>query len=527
MGRTLARLALTVLAAAALASGAVGQAQPRPGGEIVLASTEEPDTLDPQRTSTAVTGLLMRYLGDTLVAKDLAGQYTPALARSWSVSRDGLVWTFQLREGVRFHDGAPLTAAAVKASIDRALAPETKSPIAGALFGPVALVQAVGDRTVVIRLKEPFAPFLDNLTDPRAMVIDAQAAQQLWDQFGRKPVGTGPFRFQEWRSADRIIFARNPEYRWAPASAHAGPPYVERLVVRIMPESAAQVAAFERGELSVLSVPPPDVKRLQAAGKYTFFAFLRKGVGLFLEFNVTREPFTDLRVRRALNHAIEKQSILQIALEGLGEVAYGPLPPSIWGYWKGIAAYAPRYDPARAKALLAEAGWRPGPGGLLQKDGKPLQFTLYTAPIDTWLRSAQIVQAQLRAFGIQMGIQSFEFGTLLAKLRAGEHQAEFMGYTYTSPDILYLWFHSANVGTGLAFSHYKDPALDRLIVASRTETSPKRRLELYRDIQKYIVDRALWVPLWINTNYVAVQPTVVGAKIHPDGFVILNDASVR
>ncbi len=527
MGRTLARLALTVLAAAALASGAVSQAQPRPGGEIVLASTEEPDTLDPQRTSTAVTGLLMRYLGDTLVAKDLAGQYTPALARSWSVSRDGLVWTFQPREGVRFHDGAPLTAAAVKASIDRALAPETKSPIAGALFGPVSLVQAVGDRTVVIRLKEPFAPFLDNLTDPRAMVIDAQAAQQLREQFGRKPVGTGPFRFQEWRSADRIVFARNPEYRWAPAYAHAGPPYVERLVVRIMPESAAQVAAFERGELSVLSVPPPDVKRLQAAGKYTFFSFLRKGVGLFLEFNVTREPFTDLRVRRALNHAIEKQSILQIALEGLGEVAYGPLPPSIWGYWAGIAGYAPRYDPARAKALLAEAGWRPGPGGLLQKDGKPFQFTLYTAPIDTWLRSAQIVQAQLRAFGIQMGIQSFEFGTLLAKLRAGEHQAEFMGYTYTSPDILYLWFHSANVGTGLAFSHYKDPVLDRLIVASRTETSPKRRLELYRDIQKYIVDRALWVPLWINTNYVAVQPTVVGAKIHPDGFVILNDASVR
>jgi peptide/nickel transport system substrate-binding protein len=149
------------------------------------------------------------------------------------------------------------------------------------------------------------------------------------------------------------------------------------------------------------------------------------------------------------------------------------------------------------------------------------------APIDTWRRSAQIVQAQLRAFGIQMEIQTFEFGTLLAKLRAGEHQAEFMGYTYTSPDIVYLWFHSSNVGTGLAFSHYKDPALDRLIVASRTESSPHRRLELYREIQKYIVDRALWVPLWINTNYVAVQPTVAGAKIHPDGFVVLNDAYLR
>ena len=304
-------------------------AQPRSGGELVLVSTEEPDTLDAQKTSAALTGLLMRYLGDTLVTKDLRGNYTAGLARSWTVSRDGLTWRFELRQGVKFHDGTPFNAQAVKASVDRALAPETKSPIAGALFGPVASVQATGESTVVIRLKEAFAPFLDNLTDPRAMIVSPQAAQQLGDRFGRSPVGTGPFKFQEWRSADRIIFARNPEYQWGPAHVHAGPPYVERLVLRIMPESAAQVAAFERGELSILPAPPTDVRRLQASGKYAFFTFLRKGVGLFIEFNVTKEPFNDLRVRRAMNFAVEKKSILQIALEGLGEVAHGPLPPSI------------------------------------------------------------------------------------------------------------------------------------------------------------------------------------------------------
>ena len=525
--RALARIVILLLVFFTLVPLPLTHAQPKPGGELALVSTEEPDTLDPQKTGTAVTGLLMRYLGDTLLTKDLKGSYIPALARSWSVSGDGLTWTFQLRNDVKFHDGSPFNAQAVKASIERALSPETKSPIAGSLFGPVADVQAAGDFTVIIKLKEPFAPFLDNLTDPRAMIVSPQAVRDLGDKFGRSPVGTGPFKFQEWRSADRIIFARNPDYTWAPSTVHAGPPFVDRVVLRIMPESAAQVAAFERGELSVLALPPTDVRRLQGTNKYTIYSFLRKGVGLFMEFNVTKEPFSDIRVRRAVSHAIEKNSVLQIGLEGLGEVASGPLPPSIWGYWDGIKEYAPKYDPGKAKALLAEAGWQPGPDGMLQKDGKPFSFVLYTAPIDTWTRSAQIVQSQLRAFGISMEIQTFEFGTLLAKLKAGEHPAEFMGYTYTSPDIVQLWFHSSNIGTGLAFSHNKDSKLDSLIEASRRETDQGKRLTIYRDIQKYVVDQVLWVPLWTNTNYIAVQPNVQGAKTHPDGFLLLNDVWLK
>lgn len=528
--RSVGRMTLIGLAFVGLLPLSLVQAQPRPGGEVVLVSPEEPDTLDAQKTSAAVTGNMMRFLGDTLVTKDLRGNYTAGLARTWTVSRDGLTWTFQLKDNVKFHDGTPLNAQAVEGSVKRALAPETKSPIAGALFGPVASVQATGAQTVVIRLKEAFSPFLDNLTDPRAMIISPQAVQQLGDRFGRSPVGTGPFKFQEWRSADRIILVRNPDYQWGPAYVHSGPVYLERLILRIAPEAAAQVAAFERGEISISFpgvVPATDVRRLQASGKYTFFTFLRKGLAEMMEFNVTKEPFTDVRVRRAFAFGIEKKSILHIALEDLGEVAHGPLPPSIWGYWDGISGYAPGYDPGQAKRLLAEAGWQAGSGGVLQKDGRPFTFTAFIPPTDLARKTAQIVQAQLRAYGIQMEIQAFEFGTLLARLRAGEHQAEFLGYTYTSPDIFYLWFHSANVGTGLAFSHNKDRALDKMIEDSRTETSPQKRLEIYRDLQKYVVDKALWVPLFINTNYVAIQSNVQGVRIHPDGFVVLNDAFIR
>ncbi len=497
-------------------------------GEVVIITGQEPDTLDAQKTVTRVTADIMRYLGDTLVTKDLDGSFTPALARSWQVSRDGLTWTFNLRSGVRFHDGTPLNAQAVKFTIDRALAPETKSPIAGSLFGPVQSVETPGALTVVIKLKHPFSVFLENLTDPRALIISPQAVQRLGDTFGRQPVATGPWKFEEWRSADRIILMRNPDYKWGPKFVHEGAPAIERVVYRIIPEAPAQVAAFERGEADILnSVPSTDVKRLQQLGKYNFFKTLRKGVGLFMEFNTTGEPFTDVRVRRALNHAIEKRSVLQIGLEGLGEVASGVLPPSLWGYWNGIEEYAYKYDPAAAKRLLAEAGWTPGSGGVLQKGGQPFKFTLYIAPIDSWRRAAVVVQSQLRAYGIEVDIVTFEFATLLAKLRSGEQHADLMGYTYASPDIVFLWFHSSNIGTGLAHSHYKDSKLDGLIEDSRTVTDPAKRLELYRDIQKHIVDVALWVPLWVPLEFTAVQPRVQGAKLHHDNFLVLNDATLK
>lgn len=497
------------------------------GGTLTFALTEEPDTLDPQKTSTAVTGNILRYLGDTLITKDLSGAYAPGLAESWEASEDGLTWTFKLKEGISFHDGTPLDAEAVKASLERAVAPETASPIAGSLFEPISDIEVTGPLTLSITLKEPFSPFLDNLADPRAAIISVSAAQSAGNQFGRAPVLTGPWEVSEWRSGDRITLSRNPDYAWGPDYTHAGAPYIETLVFRVIPESATQVSAFEAGEVSVLTVPPTDVERFQQDSRFELLDFLRKGVGLFMEFNVQQAPFDDVKVRTAMNHAINKDVIVQVALRGLGIPAYGVLPPSIWGYWEGIEQYAPHYDPEKALALLNEAGWERGSDGTLQKDGEPFTFTLYTAPIDTWTQSAQIVQQQLAELGITMDIQTFEFGTLLDKLKAGEHQADFMGYTYTSPDIVNLWFHSSNIGTGLAHSHFADEKLDELIMKSRTETEDAARLNAYEEIQKYITDKALWVPLWTNQNHIALQPDIVDAKVHPDGFLVLMDAWLK
>ena len=501
-------------------------AQPaKVGGAVTVALTEEPDTLDPQRTSTAVAAMILRYAGDTLVSKDQHGKIVADLAASWAVSKDGLSYSFKLKPGVKFQNGDPLDAAAVKASIERAVDPSLKSPITAGYFDQLASVTTPDATTVVIKLKQPSALFLENMADPRASIVDAKSAGAAGDQFGRAPVLSGPWMVATWESGTQIILKRNPNYSWGPAYVHKGPAYLDQLKFRVIPDAATQVSAFKANDVQVLTaVPPNDVDPLKSAGTYSLNKTLRTGVGLFLEFNTTKAPFDDVRVRKAFNMLINKDALVKVVLKGQGISACGPLSPSLRGFWEGSCNYAPKYDPKQAAALLAQAGWKPGPGNTLQKDGKPFEFTLYTAPIDTWTQSAQLVQSMLLQAGIKMNIQKYEFGTLLDKTKAGEDQAHFMGYTYPNADIVYLWFHSDNDKTGLNLSHFKNATLDKLIDRSRTSTSDGERMTTYQSIQKQIIDNALWAPLWINDNYSAIQPNVDGVKIGYDGSLILNDA---
>jgi peptide/nickel transport system substrate-binding protein len=495
------------------------------GGQWVISATEEPDTLDPHKSTTALSDTILRYVGDPLIAKDQSGKYVPGLAKSWTISPDGLTWTFQLRDGVKFHDGTPFDAAAMKATFDRALDPATKSPIAGGLLGPVKSVATTDKSTLVLTLNQPFSPLLDNLSDAGRMLPLSPKAMNDAD-FGRKPISTGPWKVAEWRSGDRIVLARNPDYAWAADFLHKGAAFIDTIVFRIIPESATQVSAFESGEVDQLGVPPAQVQRYLDEKRFDVKKAYRNGVGLFLEFNVTKAPFDDLALRRALNYAVDKDAVVKTALKGFGEAAYGPLPPSIRGYFPGIVQYAPHFDKAKAAEALDQAGWKLE-GGVRMKSGLPLTFTLYNAAIDTWKDSAQLVQAQLKDLGIDMKIQTFEFGTLLAKAKQGEQQAHFLGYTYTNPDIVYIWFHSSNIGTGLNVSHYKDAALDKMIEDARLEVDDAKRLKLYENIQKYIVDKALWVPIWTNYIYTAYQPRGKDVKLDSEGRTILFDAYVQ
>ena len=498
---------------------------PKDGGEWIVGISELPDTLDPHKTGAAIASTVLDQVGDTLIAKDFDGNYVPSLATEWTISPDGLTWTFQLRQDVKFHDGTPLNAAAVKFSFDRILDPATKSITAAGLLGPMESTAAPGDFTFEFKLREPFAPLLDNLTGSTVSIVSPDAVQSMGDEFGRRPIASGPYMVEEWRTGDRIILKRNPDYRWAPPFLHQdGPAHIETLTFQSIIEEASRIAAFEAGEIHQTALPSTDIERISSGGESWIIDYLRRGV-VFLEFNVTKPPFDDARVRRAFNHAVNKQDVLDTAVEGYGQIAYGFLSPSISGYWEGVEEYAPAYDPEQAKALLAEAGWTDTDGdGVLDKDGQPFEFTALNLPTDAWNRGAQVVQSQLEDIGVKMEIQQLEFATLLEEAKAGNHQAEFMGYTYSDPDIAFLWFHSSNAGAGLNLSHVNDPKLDELIIRGRSTMDQEARAGVYQEMQQYVVDLALWVPLWIDQFFVAYNKSIHNASFHPDGYTVYFDA---
>lgn len=502
------------------------EAQPSEGGEWVIGISELPDTLDPHKTGAAITSTILNYAGDTLVAKNFDGEYVAGVATEWEISEDGLTWTFQLRDDITFHDGTPLNAEAVKANFDRILDPATNSITAAGLLGPMESTSAPGEYTFEFVLGEPFAPLLDNLTAAVLSIASPDAIESMGDDFGRRPVLSGPWMVEEWRTGDRIILNRNPDYAWAPAFLHQdGPAYIETLVFQSIIEEAARIAAFEVGEIHQTSIPSTDIERITSSDNSWIVSYLRKGV-VFLEFNVQAEPFTDVAVRQALNYAVNKDEVLAAALEGYGQVAHGFLPPTIFGYWEGIDDYAPSFDPDQARTMLEEAGWTASDDGVLEKDGNRFEFTALNLPTDSWNRAAQVIQSQLGDIGIGMEIQQLEFATLLEEAKAGNHQAEIMGYTYSDPDIAYLWFHSDNAGEGLNLSHINDPQLDELIAQGRSAVDQEERAAVYAEMQQYVTDLALWVPLWIDEYYVGFNKSIHNAAFHPDNYAVYFDAWV-
>lgn len=516
-------LSVTSVAACAPSGGATNGSS-----ALSIGIAAEPDTLDPQTTNAAVSRMVLRYAGDTLVSIDPSGdgKITEGLAKSWQASANGLQWTFDLKPGVKFQNKDVMDAPAVVASFERAMNPATKAGTVAAVIRPIKQVHAEGASKVVFDLNYPYSLFLQNLADPAASIVDAKVAASAGKDFARAPVLTGPWQVTQWTSGDRLTLTRNPDYAWGPPYAGTGPAKLSTLTFRIIPDAATQVAALQSGEIQELAaVPTANMKTFDSNSSFTSYKYLRPGVGLFLEFNVTKAPFNDPKVRQALNYAIDKQQLAKVALLDQGSPACGPLPPSIPGYWSGMCDYAPKYDPNQAKALLAQAGWQPGAGGILQKNGEPFQFTLYSsASPATWNSSSQILQQQLKAVGIDVKIQNMEFGTLLSKTKAGEDTAHLMGYTYNTADILDLWFRSSNSGSGVNLSHIKDPRLDSLINDYQRQLTDDGRNAALTTVQKYISDQAVWVPLWNPQEMIVTTSHLKGAQLSKLGYLVLNQA---
>jgi peptide/nickel transport system substrate-binding protein len=479
-------------------------AEPGDAATLNYYFTYDPRSLDPALSTDVPTGEVVSLLFDNLTQFDPDGQLRPGLARSWESDASGRSYTFHLRKDATFHDGRPIKAADVRASILRALAPGAKGgrswplyPISGARAYTAGQTEGVpgistpDDSTVVLQLEEPLNLFPKLLAMPVAAIVPTPTHPD----FDQHPIGSGPWKFVSWSHDDAIVLARNESY-WG------GSPKSDTLRIRIIPEPLTQAAEYESGHLSVVEVPIGETRRWEErhAQELQRRPALRD---LYLAINTTRGPLKDVRVRRALNHAVDVPTLLTTLFAGRGVPSAGALPPGVAGYDSTRAPYS--YDPVGAKRLLAEAGYSNG-----------FALKLWRTQRAELARLAQSIQQNLAEVGVRAEIVERDASSARAAVRNGEADLFLTDWWADYPDpenFNYPLFHSRNKGPGGNYAFLADPRLDSMISRARATTNETEKGRLAREIDARAFDLAPWIFLWFPVDVWAAQLEVKGWRI--------------
>ena len=504
------RWSAVMLLSIGLATAATAPTFAQPAGTLVVGLVAEPVNLDPPQVTDLNSNRVSRRIAETLVAfGDESTKIIPWLAESWTISKDGLWYTFKLRKGVKFHDGTPLDAEAVKFSIERQFNPEHpanklgKYPFAGYFFGNVKAVEVMDDTTVRFVLKEPRASFLAVLAAGAASIVSPTAARKWGADYALNPVGTGPFRYVSWQRGQQVVLEKNPDY-WR------GPVKVDRVIYRSIVEDQARLTELLTGAIDVIvGVPPDYVAQLEGSPKVNIL----KQVGAhvwYLGINNQKKPFDDKRVRQALNYAVNKDAIVKDVLKGTGSPSSGPVLPGTWGAEPGLKAYP--YDPQRAKKLLADAGY---PNGFSTTLWVPESGSGMQSPV----AMATVMQSNLKAVGVNVSLQTMEWGAFLAKLRSKEQELFALSWMAGSEDpdmVLYPLLHSSQwTPNGPNRALYRNDRFDELLTQARHTTDQARRAQLYREAQKILIEDAPWIFVDHEVQIAATSKRVQGLKLHP------------
>jgi peptide/nickel transport system substrate-binding protein len=502
------RIVSVWLAVLSLAGVAWGQA---PRDVVVVGMEAEPPGLDPGQALGLHTLRVTHQIFETLVTTpDDSTDVVPGLAESWQVSPDGLAWTFKLRRGVRFHDGTPLDAAAVKFTFDRIIDPahphnkSGKWTFAVGYLSSVKSVEAVDPQTVRLHLKYPNSALLANLAIPNCAIVSPTAFSKAPAEFGFQPVGSGRYRFDSWTRGSRVVLQRNEDY-WGTK----GKP--RTLVYRGIAEANARVTELLTGGVDlILPIPPDFVGRLESTPQVT----VHKKLGLtiwYVGMNVEKKPFTDRRVRQALNYAVNKDAIVRDILKGTGLAATGPLLPGTWAHEPNVRKYP--YDPVMAKRLLAEAGY---PNGFEVELWVPESGSGMQAPVEM----STVIQANLAAVGVKASLKTMEWGSYLGKLRSDAPVMFALSWFLKSedPDLsLHPNFFSKSSPLPNR-ANFASPEVDQLLLDARQAPDRAKRADLYRRIQRIVVEDAPWIFVDHEVQVVAIRAGLKGFKLHPSGF---------
>ena len=431
--------------------------------EISLGLQQEPTSLDPTADATAsIDGMLAQNVYETLTIVTEAGEVVPNLAREWEVSPDGLTYTFELHQGVTFHDGTEMDAQDVKFSFDRAMAEDSVNPSTD-IFEPIERVRVVNPYTVEISLSRPDGFFLFSLAQGDASIVAPESAESN----ATKPVGTGPFAFAGWTRGDRLTLEKNPDWRDAQNVE------MERVVFRFISEPASASAAMLAGELDAFpGFPTPELlPQFEADPRFDVTVGSTEGE-VILAMNNSGQMFSDLRVRRAINHAIDREAIIEGAMYGRAQPIGSFFPPHRDAYVDLTGRYP--HDVETAKALLAEAGVEPG-----------TELVLRVPPFPYATRTAEIVQAQIGEAGLEVKVENVEWGFWLDEVYSNLNY-DLTIIAHTSPNDL------GNFARGKDYFYgYQDDAFDALWQRLRTEPDSDRRKALLEEAQRFLADAAV------------------------------------
>ncbi|HXJ82337.1 MAG TPA: ABC transporter substrate-binding protein [Candidatus Methylomirabilis sp.] len=498
------------------------------GGTLVLGLDQEPPTLDPHASPSAVTYQIIASVTESLLYRGPDGKLVPWLAESWTTSRDGRSVTFKLRRDVKFQDGTPFNADAVKFNFDRIVDPGFKAGGARAALAGYAGSKVLDEYTVQVSFETPYAPFLNAAASGVLSMVSPKAVRGTGDLVHTQPVGTGPFMIKEYVAKDHTTMTRNPAYaRKAPWSDRSGPARLDAVVWKFIPEAGTRVTTLESGETQgIYLVPAQSLPRLEKNAAIRIEKMPWPGVPRIWLLNTTKPPFDDVRVRRAVNYAVDKEAFLATVYKGTGLKAIAPLTavmlddPSLRQFYP--------HDPARAQALLGEAGWAPGSDGIRTKGGQRLEIVLnaieYGGGPDP---TAQLIQASLRDVGIDVKIK--------AQARPPWYEDNYRCATHgpvmflrsTDPDGLFALFHSSLVGSNFNWSCVKNAKLDEMLEQGRRESDPGKRRAIYLAIEKLALDDALTVPLVDELSVWAFRSTVQGVVYNFNAYPVLSDVSLK
>lgn len=482
-------------------------------GYLVAALNADIQTADVQKTSKdyEVPFNIFDRLVDVEVGTDGNSKIVPSLAESWDISDDGLEYTFHLRQGVKFHNGNDFTAEDVAYTFHRMLTVEGGvntefiDQIKGAdelLAGETDTlegVEVVDDYTIKVTLKEPFAGFLASISSPGVSIYDSEATEAAGDQFGMDPavtVGTGPFEFSSWSFNNQLVLTRNEDY-WKGASGLPG------VVIKIIPDTETQSMMFESGELDILDLDyaADSVDRFTETYPDQIVQGPRVGI-VYFTMNFNKEPFQDVRVRKAVQMSIDRQAILDALYGGRGQVEQGIFPHGLIGFNPDQEEI--KYDPEAAKALLAEAGYA---------DGFDMEIAADSSASDTMTMALEIVSDQLAEVGIRAEIKNYDESTWLETRKSGELGSfiSIWSADYNDPDNFIYTFFGNEEKTRIRSINYPDTEVMERVAKARTIVNEDERLAEYKALEEKIIhEDAAWVPMFSRLHLFAVSKRVQG-----------------